>query len=80
MMPMPRATLRIDSPSPRMLLRALGPELGREIPKTKVDGAVENGQVVLDIQTSDLSAMRAALNSYLRWVKITKDITEIAGV
>jgi len=45
-----------------------------------VDGAVENGQVVLDIQTSDLSAMRAALNSYLRWVKITKDITEIAGV
>ena len=63
-----------------MLLRALGPELGREIPKTKVDGAVENGQVVLDIQTSDLSAMRAALNSYLRWVKITKDITEIAGV
>jgi KEOPS complex subunit Pcc1 len=77
---MPRATLHFDSHSPQDLLRALGPELGREIPKTRVDGLVEKGRVVLDIEATDLSALRAAINSYLRWVKITKDIEEFTGV
>jgi len=79
MIPMPSAELSIDSEIPNTLLRALGPELGREIPRTNVKGRVENGRLVLSIETTDISALRAALNSYLRWIKITKDMIELAG-
>jgi len=77
---MPLAALSIDSSTPDKLLRALGPELGRSVPRTRVEGAVEDGRVLISIETSDLSALRAALNSYLRWIKIAKDMTELTGV
>ena len=76
---MPSAELSIDYKIPETLLRALGPELGREIPRTNVDGRIENGRLVLSIEATDISALRAALNSYLRWIKITKDMIEITG-
>jgi tRNA threonylcarbamoyladenosine modification (KEOPS) complex Pcc1 subunit len=77
---MPVATLHINSSSPQRLLRALGPELGREVPKSKVNGAVDNDRMLLSIEATDLSSLRAALNSYLRWIKIIKDIEKLAGV
>ena len=76
---MPGATLRIDSPAPNTLVRALLPEVGRELPRTSVDVRVEEGRFVLDVRAGDLSALRAAVNSYLRWIKVSKEIIELTG-
>jgi len=40
---------------------------------------MEREGVVLTIEARDLSALRAALNSYLRWIRIVRDIMEITG-
>lgn len=79
MRPMSSAELSISHSKPETLLRALGPELGRDVPRTKVKGRTEDGRLVLSIEATDLSALRAALNSYLRWIKITKDMIELTG-
>jgi tRNA threonylcarbamoyladenosine modification (KEOPS) complex Pcc1 subunit len=34
---------------------------------------------VLRIEARDLPALRAALNSYLRWIKIAEDMNRMAG-
>jgi len=34
----------------------------------------ENDQVKISVKATDLAALRAALNSYLRWVKAIQDV------
>ncbi len=67
---------------PRNLLevafRALFPEVisgasERCIGKLKRDGDI----ISLEIKAEDTVALRAALNSYLRWLKIIYDINEL---
>ncbi|MBS7250269.1 MAG: hypothetical protein KIH08_06720 [Candidatus Freyarchaeota archaeon] len=67
---------------PRNLLevvfRALFPEVisgasERYIGKLKRDGDI----ISLEIKAEDTVALRAALNSYLRWLKIIYDINEL---
>ena len=76
---MPKATLSIDSERPSVLLETLAPELGREVPRTSASASVQGGRLVLSIEARDLSALRAAMNSYLRWVKIVNDVVRITG-
>lgn len=76
---MPTATLSIDFKRPSVLLHAMAPELGREVPRTSARARMERGRVVLSIEARDLSALRAALNSYLRWIRIVRDVMEITG-
>jgi len=33
--------------------------------------------VIIKVEAKDVSAMRAALNSYLGWIRITEDIKEM---
>jgi tRNA threonylcarbamoyladenosine modification (KEOPS) complex Pcc1 subunit len=35
--------------------------------------------MVLKLQASDLPALRAAVNSYLRWIKIAEDMNKAVG-
>ncbi len=76
---MPKATLRLESPHAKTVLRSLAPEVGREIPRTRVELLSEDEAVILKIDAADISALRAALNSYLRWMKISEEIGKIAG-
>ena len=39
----------------------------------------DSESVILKIEASDVPALRAALNSYLRWMKISEEIGYIAG-
>ena len=73
------AVLRIESPHSGMILETLGPEAGRELPRTKVSVAGDGGSVTVSFEASDSTAMRAALNSYLGCIKITEDISKITG-
>lgn len=76
---MPRATLRLATPHGKAVWGALHPEVGREIPRTRVNLVPGEGEIVLNIEATDLGALRAALNSYLRWIRISEEIGNMVG-
>lgn len=76
---MPRATLRLATPHAPAVWGALCPEVGREIPRTRVRMEREDDDIVLHMEAADLGALRAALNSYLRWIRISEEIGNLAG-
>jgi len=71
------AEIRIVSDDASGIIAALGPEAGRELPRTRTRVRYEEGIGVIELAASDASAMRAALNSYLECIKITEDIGRI---
>ena len=71
---MPRAI--IELPSSEEIYKALKVEAGREIPRTKVD-MVSNENLEIIIDADDSHALRAALNSYLRWIELAYDVMEV---
>jgi KEOPS complex subunit Pcc1 len=74
-----RAILTLDSPASAAVYGALTPEAGREIPRTKITASRSGHEVVLKVEATDLAALRAALNSYLRWIKVAEDMSQAAG-
>jgi len=47
---------------------SMNPEIKHKIPKTNVDIEISEKILTLKIQAKDLSSLRAACNSYLRWI------------
>ena len=52
---------------------------GREIPRTRVSLTSEGDEIILNVEASDLGALRAALNSYLGWISISEEIGKMVG-
>jgi len=48
---------------------SLAPEMKQKIPKTKITVKQEKNCLVLEIIAPDASSLRAASNSYLRWIQ-----------
>jgi KEOPS complex subunit Pcc1 len=71
------AEIRITSDDARNVISALGPEAGRELPRTKACVRMDGEIGMIELTASDASAMRAALNSYLECIRITEDISRI---
>ncbi len=69
---MPRAEIRIEGDDAAILRRALAPEAGHEIPKTHVTITGRGKTMTLRIEADDAGALRAALNSYLRWADVAR--------
>jgi tRNA threonylcarbamoyladenosine modification (KEOPS) complex Pcc1 subunit len=74
-----RATLTLRTEHADVVSRALSPELTEKIPRTKVEVASEGGEVVIEIEAEDLTALRAALNSYIRWGNVAEETAEEVG-
>jgi len=70
----PRAI--IELPNSEEIYKALRVEAGREIPRTKVD-VISNENLKIIIDAQDSHALRAALNSYLRWIELAYDVMEV---
>lgn len=51
-----------------IIAEALNPEIKNKIPKTNVEVTLEDKKFILKIQARDTSSLRAACNSYLRWI------------
>lgn len=64
---------------PEFLVETLKPETIRDIPRTKVEVDVRDGELVIDVSAEDVNALRAALNSYLRWLKLALDTERTVG-
>lgn len=71
-----RATLTLRSEHAEVVGRALSPELTERIPRTKVEVTAKDGEVVIGIEAEDTTALRAALNSYIRWGNVAEETAE----
>ncbi|WP_400207440.1 KEOPS complex subunit Pcc1 [Candidatus Methanomassiliicoccus intestinalis] len=76
---MPKAVLQLDTPHEAAVWSALFPEIGREVPRTHVEISRKDGGITLSIDATDIGALRAALNSYIRWIAVSEDIANMAG-
>ena len=61
-------TIELIPPLRKIVSQSLSPELGRTMPRTQVNLLETDSGITLTINAEDTSALRAALNSYLRWL------------
>ncbi len=61
-----------------MLEAALRPESSRPLPRTEVSFREAADDLLLEIVAQDTTALRAALNSYLRWASTALKMIEEA--
>jgi len=69
-MTMRRATIVLSGPDAGVVYEALRPEAGRDVPKARVSMRSARNRLTLTIDADDTSALRAAVNSYLRWADV----------
>ena len=53
---------------------SLDPEIKHKIPKTNVKVSLSDKSFYLTIEAKDLSSLRAACNSYLRWINTALNV------
>ncbi|MDD5473593.1 MAG: KEOPS complex subunit Pcc1 [Candidatus Methanoperedens sp.] len=58
----------------RIIYEALLPELEEDYQRTKTALRLENNKLILNVEANDMVSMRAALNGWLRLIKITHEI------
>jgi len=76
---MPRATITLEGPEASVVRQALSPEAGRDVPKARVSVSGSARKVTITIDADDTGALRAAVNSYLRWsdvaARVRREVT-----
>ncbi len=70
-------TFELDETTSDIVAKSLLPESKRSMPRTKVEIENKKGKLILNIKAEDNSALRAAINSYLRWIKTGIDMSKI---
>lgn len=58
----------------RIIYEALLPELEEDYQRTKTALRLEDNKLILNVEANDMVSMRAALNGWLRLIKITHEI------
>ncbi len=69
-----RAVLTFRGPEADIVRRSLSPEAGREIPRSRVTVRGDGDATEIVLEADDTAALRAALNSYLRWAQVAFDV------
>lgn len=59
-----------------IIYNSLLPETGRDIPRSKFNLFVKNDKLFLEIKSDDINSLRAAINSYLRWIECSIKICD----
>jgi KEOPS complex subunit Pcc1 len=76
---MPRVTITLEGPEAPVVRRALAPEAGRDVPKARTSVSGSGYEVTIAIDAEDARALRAAVNSYLRWsdvaARVRREVT-----
>ena len=70
------ATVNLKFPSEKrlkILLNALGPETRISSKRSRIHVEGEDNRLTLIFEAMDTSALRAALNSYLRWIGVVNE-------
>jgi len=58
----------------RIIAKSLDPEIKNKIPKTKIEVVLSKKKFSIKIQAEDISTLRAACNSYLRWINTAHNV------
>lgn len=66
-----------SSPEAALIAASLSPELKQKIPKTNVEITHSDNTLLLNIQSNDVSSLRAACNSYLRWINTAISVKQL---
>jgi len=53
---------------------SLNPEIKHKIPKTNINVEISEKTLKMEIEAKDLSSLRAACNSYLRWINTALNV------
>ncbi len=70
------ASITLKGVDSDMLSRALGPELESGFNRAKIDLERSSDGLTLELKADDVNALRAAINSYLRWLKIIEELKD----
>ena len=76
------ATLTVDVPMVDAVIAAIKPESLEEFCRTHIRMHAENGKLCITIKAEDTTSLRAALNSYIRWIQVavnTVNLTKMKG-
>jgi tRNA threonylcarbamoyladenosine modification (KEOPS) complex Pcc1 subunit len=57
--------------------QSLSPEIQHKIPKAAVTFSVDKKTLVVIIESEDVSSLRAACNSYLRWISTALAVKQL---
>lgn len=60
-----------------IVARSLTPEITHKIPKSMVTITVEKTLVTLTVGSDDVDSLRAACNSYLRWIQTALSVRSL---
>jgi len=74
-----RATITLEGDEVPEIRGALAPEGGRDVPRARVSVRGEAKRLTITLEADDTSALRAALNSYLRWAEVAAAVSREAG-
>ena len=66
-------SLQKDNAPATVIAESLAPETARTIPRTAVSIEENPESVRIEISAHDVNALRAAVNSYLRWIGVSWD-------
>lgn len=70
--------LEMDSEKEATIIyESVHPEVKKKIPKTTVSLERKGKKLILRIKSRDTSSLRAACNSFLRWIETAKSVSEI---
>ena len=56
---------------------SLFPEIKHKVPKTDIEIKAADKTLFLEIRSNDTSSLRAAINSYLRWINTAINVKKI---
>lgn len=73
-----RAELTIKTKYAEVIAGSLSPELGEKIPRTTISVDRNGDELVVKIEAEDQNALRAALNSYIRWMNVAEETAKEA--
>jgi tRNA threonylcarbamoyladenosine modification (KEOPS) complex Pcc1 subunit len=61
----------------KIVADSISPEIKNKIPKTNVKIKIDKTTYFLDIISDDISSLRAAINSYLRWINTAISVKKL---
>jgi tRNA threonylcarbamoyladenosine modification (KEOPS) complex Pcc1 subunit len=60
-----------------VVAQSLSPEIQHKIPKSNVSFSVDKKTLKVTIESEDVSSLRAACNSYLRWIQTALSVKQL---
>ena len=71
-----RIIIKMDSEiNAKIVSLSVSPEIKKKIPNSKINLCFSENKIYLDIISKNVSSLRAACNSYLRWINTAYNIT-----